>query len=41
MQVIMAHNHNPEAKTCYVDKIKYSNHGGYTVAGVDLLFAEP
>ena len=33
-----ASDSDEEVKTCYVDKIKYSNHGGYTVAGLNLKY---
>ena len=33
-----SHNHKSGAKTCYVDKIKFTNKGDYDVLGVDLDF---
>ncbi len=36
-----AHTHEGDAKICYVDKIKYSNHGGYAVAGLTLMYVKP
>lgn len=38
---IQAHTHEGDAKICYVDKIKYSNHGGYNVAGLTLMYVKP
>lgn len=33
-----SHNHKSGAKTCYVDKIKFTNKGDYLIEGVDLQF---
>jgi hypothetical protein len=38
---IQAHEHEAGAKVCYVDKIKYSNHGAYSVAGLTLMYVKP
>ena len=37
---VSAHDHDSSAKTCYVDKIKYSNHGGYSVVGLNLEYVK-
>ena len=39
--VTFGHTDDASAKVCYVDKIKYSNHGGYSVAGLDLMYVKP
>jgi hypothetical protein len=36
-----AHDHKADAKTCYVDKINYSNHGASAVEGLNLMYVQP